>query len=351
MATLRGTRLERTAIAFVFLSGLATYGRAADTAPERPRQVVEIRSGDLAFIVRDNSASPRVLSGIDSLYNVRDAPGFDAFDPHGTGASAGLNFEHIISGHRNPHNAFAPRSGPYRLFHTADGLGARLVRKGADDPWKVSSTLEYQAIEPHAIDFTFRCTCETAELFGPRGYAIFFFANYMNDVADAALHFRGIAAPGGAEQWIAADAPKGPADWNSGGTYRHRDAPPLAYDKDLEFRLNSWSYDRPRYTEPFYFGRAARGMTLLLMFDRAYSADDEIRFSLFKFKLPRHPRPAWDFNYVIHKVVSGKEYGFRGRLVWKKFISADDCREEYRRWSTANRKPRVGTAHGPVSIP
>ena len=198
MATLRGTRLERTAIAFVFLSGLATSGRAADTAPERPRQVVEIRSGDLAFIVRDNSASPRVLSGIDSLYNVRDVPGFDAFDPHGTGASAGLNFEHIISGHRNPHNAFAPRSGPYRLFPTADGLGARLVRKGADDPWKVSSTLEYQAIDPNAIDFTFRCTCEKAELFGPRGYAIFFFANYMNDVADAALHFRGIAAPGGA---------------------------------------------------------------------------------------------------------------------------------------------------------
>ena len=86
----------------------------------------------------------------------------------------------------------------------------------------------------------------------------------MNDVADVALHFRGVAEPGGAEQWIAADAPKGPRDWNSGGTYRQRNARPLEYDRDLEFRLNSWSYDWPRYTEPFYFGRAAHGMTLHL---------------------------------------------------------------------------------------
>ena len=225
------------------------------------------------------------------------------------------------------------------------------MRKATDDPWRVASTLEYQATLPNAIDFTFRCTCQKGELFGPRGYAIFFFANYMNDVADVALHFRGLAEPRGAEQWIAADAPKGPADWNAGGTYRHRDAPPLQYDKDLDFHLNSWSYDQPRYIEPFYFGRAARGMTLVLMFDRAYTADDEIRFSLFKFKLPRHPRPAWDFQYVIHKVVSGKEYGFRGRLVWKRFQSADDCREEYRRWITSNRGARRDAGGGPASVP
>ena len=74
-------------------------------------------------------------------------------------------------------------------------------------------------------------------------------------------------------------------------------------------------------------------MTLILMFDRTYSEEDEIRFSLFKFKVKDEDRrPAWDFQYVIHQVEAGKEYGFRGQLVCKKFFSAEDCLEEYQSW-------------------
>jgi hypothetical protein len=69
-----------------------------------------------------------------------------------------------------------------------------------------------------------------------------------------------------------------------------------------------------------------------------HTRDDEIRFSLFKFKLPRQPRPAWDFQYVIHKVEPDKSYGFNGRLIWKKFVSPKDCQREYHRW----RKRRAG---------
>ena len=77
-------------------------------------------------------------------------------------------------------------------------------------------------------------------------------------------------------------------------------------------------------------------MTLMLMFDRAYSEEDEMRFSLFKFKVnDQVRRPAWDFQYVIHRVATGKQYGFRGRLVWKKFESADDCLQEYETWAAA----------------
>jgi hypothetical protein len=62
------------------------------------------------------------------------------------------------------------------------------------------------------------------------------------------------------------------------------------------------------------------------------SVDDEIRFSLFKFKLPKKSRPAWDFQYVIHRVFENRSYGFRGRLIWKKFVSSEDCENEYCRW-------------------
>ena len=75
-------------------------------------------------------------------------------------------------------------------------------------------------------------------------------------------------------------------------------------------------------------------MVFLILFDRGFTAEDEVRFSLFKFKVPRRPRPAWDFQYVIHKVEKDRTYGFNGRLIWKKFISPEDCHEEYRRWQS-----------------
>jgi hypothetical protein len=160
-----------------------------------------------------------------------------------------------------------------------------------------------------------------------------FFANYMNDVEQVALNFRGQAKAGEAEQWIAADAPPGHADYNGGGTYRAAGAPPLEYDADHNFKLNLWSYDQPRYTQPFYFGRAAHGMTLIMMFDKSTSERDEIRFSLFKFKVPKFPRPAFDWQYVIHRVAAGQDYGFRARMVWKAYVSPEDCQQEYERWA------------------
>ena len=320
---------------FIALAGLAAVaaGAAPDTPDpqHQPENTLKIANGDLEVMLRDNSESPDVLSGIDSLINVKDAPGFDAFDPDGKGSSAGLNFEHVISGHANPNNAFSPRKGTYDLFRL-DADSAVLKRRAEDSPWALESTLKYAVRAPYAIDFEFRCTAEKPELFGPRGYAVLFFAHYMNDVAEIPIVFRGLQAAGAPEQWISADAPPGHPDYNHGGTYRNTSAADLAYDTDHNFKLNLWSYDYPRYTQPFYYGLAAHDMVLILMFDRAYSDVDEIRFSVFKFKVPKRPRPAWDFQYVIHRVEAGRTYGFRGRLIWKKFVSPGDCMEEYLRW-------------------
>ena len=73
-----------------------------------------------------------------------------------------------------------------------------------------------------------------------------------------------------------------------------------------------------------------------MMFDRMLTAEDEIRFAMYRFQVkPESRRPAWDFQYVIRRVESGRRYGFRGRLVWKKFESAADCQSEYERWAAA----------------
>lgn len=298
------------------------------------KATVIVTNGDLSVLFRDNSASPEILSGIQSLFNKKDAADFDAYDPDSKGASAGMNFEHIISGHRSQSNKFTPRQGKYDLFHLPDRNSVVLVRNRKDSPWDVSSTLVYRVTKPHYIDVEFRCQAHSPSLFGERGYAIFFFANYMNDVEEVSLNFPGVEYAGGEEKWIAAEAPKGHPDWNSGGTYRHANATALEYDKDMQFRLNSWSYDYPRFTKPFYYGRAERGMVFILMFNKTFSQNDQIRFSLFKFKVPRHPRPAWDFQYVINKVEEDREYGFKGRLVWKRFVSAQDCLKEYEKWQS-----------------
>lgn len=299
-------------------------------------ETATIEQGDLRVLFRDNSQSPRkALSGIDSLFHHHESPAFDAFDPAERGASAGLNFEHIISGHESPHNAFTPRSGKYVLQHQLGSNTLTLVRAAEDEPWKISSRFTYTVTAPHFIDFEFRCIPHDPQLFDPEGYAIFFFANYMHDVEQIGLNFRGIRTPAEKEEWIFAEAPAGPPDWNQGGTYRHVQGSPLLMNADTKFRLNTWSYDFPRFTLPFYYGRAAHGMTLILMFDKTATPEEEIRFSLFKFKLKKYPRPAWDFQYVRKKLEAGREYGFRGRLVWKKFVSPEDCLREYQTWAAS----------------
>jgi hypothetical protein len=325
----------------LWIVAVFAFLQASDAQDGEPVPSARIDHGELSVTFRDNSQSPVQLSGIDALFNLQHAADYDAYDPDTGGASAGLNFEHIISGHANPNNKFTPRHGRYTRQKLPDRKSVLLVRRASDSPWKVASTLKYVVNEPHYVDFTFHCTPQNASLFGHNEYAVFFFANYMNDVQDVALHFRGHESGDAQEDWISADAPKGHPDWNGGGNYRDLSAGALEYDDDVQFRLNTWSYDWPRIAKPFYYGRASRGMTLILMFDRLHSERDQIRFSLYKFKLPKHPRPAWDFQYVINKVESGAEYGFRGRLIWKKFVSAEDCLNEYEQWSATLDVERV----------
>lgn len=316
-------------------AGLAAGRGLGQTPPGEKVRTATISAGDLTVRFRDNSESPRILSGIESLIHRRHAPDFNAFDAEDLGAAAGLNFEHIVCGHRDPANSFTPRYGRQPLYRRPDGRSVVLVREPEDSAWALASTLQYTVQAPHYLDVTFRCRAHDARLFGARRYAILFFASYMNDVADPALHLRGVEKPGADESWISAGAPEGHRDWNRGGTYRHADAADLGYDANHNFRLNSWSYDYPRFTQPFYYGRAAREMVYQVMFDRGYTPRDQVRFSLFKFKLPNRPRPAWDFQYVIHEVEQDREYGFRARVVWKRFVSPEDCHEEYRRWAAA----------------
>jgi len=301
-------------------------------------QTIEITNGNLLVLFRDNSESKPVLSGVKKLINIKEAKDFTAFDPDSKGSESGLNFEHIISGHSNPNNAFTPRLGRYDLFRLPDKNSAMLVRQKEDEPWQVVSSMKHTVTEPHYIDLEFKCKFYDKKLFGDRGYAIFFWADYMNDVAEAAINFLGIDSKDGQEQWIKTDASEQHKDWSQGGTYKNINAKDLEYDKNHNFCLNNWNYDYPRFTNPFYYGKMANNMVFMIMFDRTYTETDEIRFSLFKFKLPKLQRPAWDFQYVVHKVEENVIYEYKARVVWKKFVSPEDCLLEYKKWTEQFKK-------------
>ena len=106
----------------------------------------------------------------------------------------------------------------------------KLIRRAEDSPWNVDSKFTYTMVAPHYVDFEFRCTPRDASKYSQRGYALFFFANYMNDVADVSLHFRGQDKSNAPEEWLSAAAPAGHPDWNGGGNYRSLLSNDLEYD-------------------------------------------------------------------------------------------------------------------------
>lgn len=41
----------------------------------------------------------------------------------------------------------------------------------------------------------------------------------------------------------------------------------------------------------------------------------------------------------MRRIERGKRYGFRARVVWKKFVSHEDCVAEYDQWSQGLEAP------------
>ena len=288
-------------------------------------EMLEMAAGDLRVAAWDNTYSPNRLSGLRSLVNVKEAPEYDAF-------RVALNFEHIISGHNRPENDFSPRHGRYTLRQRRPGE-VTWTRRAEDSPWKIDSRMVARLSAPHAIDFEFTCVPRDASVFGEHGYAVLFWANYMNPLTEIDMHFLGISREGGPEEWVSARAPRTDFLHRHGGVYLGRDASPLPFDDDHKSPWNVSSYRYPRFTRPFFYAKAEHGMALILMFDRMKSELDEIRFAMYRFQVKEESkRPAWDFQYVLRKVETDRRYGFSGRLVFKKFISAQDCQAEYEAW-------------------
>jgi len=299
--------------------------------PTDPSVPYVMTAGDLttSWLGNDSTATLGVkarVSGIQVINNNRDAPGVN---PVGAGW---LNLEHFMRGVGDPLNWFEPRLGHFDLS-VIDAHTVRLTRLAQDSLWGLPTVITYTSVAPNIVDVDVRFTVLAATRFLPYNDILAFFASYTAGPLEVAPHFRGIAGPGQAETWLTMPIT---AD-DMAPAIRHVTAIPLLYDAPSTFDLaySFASADYPRYTQPFYCGVYAQGMVYELMFDRASTPVDEMRFVIYQTKVVDDNRhPAWDWEYIVHRPVSGQTYGFKARMGWRRG-TLEDCRADYATWAAS----------------
>ena len=261
--------LIRTATALppLLISGATSLG-----GEDRPvTTATTITEGDLKVVFRDNSQSPRVLSGVASLVNRKAAPGFDAIDPDSPGAAAGLNFEHIISDHKSQNNAFTPRRGKISLHVLPDGKSVSSCESGKTTPGRcrAESSTRWRSLTSSTWIFAALLTTKPSSA---SGATPFFSSPTTWTMCRTRPSISGetqVHRP--AREVDRRRRPERSRRLEPGRWYRSSRAADLDYDADHNFKLNSWSYEWPRFTQPFYYGRAARDMVFMLMFNKMFS--------------------------------------------------------------------------------
>ncbi len=212
---------------------------------------------------------------------------------------------------------------------TLEGVDERtvaLVRK-ADATYPVETRAVYQVKEPYYVDHTLTI-CDRSSLLDARiNVREVSWCCYMNSPEDPRLHFLSNG------EWFRYISPLHGVGANV--------APSYVADKDLEVwpdelhppRPFHWSRADRRFDKPFYYGRLG-DMVMILIFDtprwlRFFSSPSGGGGSL----LPGKPCPAGGFEWLIPaaEYEVGKEYQFRLRLVYKRYVDDEDVLREYRK--------------------
>jgi hypothetical protein len=303
---------ELILIAGLLLSSAFGQEDKADTSTSP----IALEAGDLKATFADNEAygehHRNRYNGISELGH-KEAPE-NLYVP----LYAGFNLEHFFGGDYLE-ELFEPREHPMILSQIDD----RSVRLYQPPPprSKVESTTLFTLVPPHAIDVSVEIVFHDLSQFR-HGYAGLFWASYIHEPEDKRIHFWGIDPENPEPHWISSYSDKHGV---KGSHLYIADSFMTYFAPDFNTVLAS-DFSDHRWIESFYFGKSGK-MVYALFFDR----EKGIRFS----QSPTgggDNNPAWDHQFIVPNPEIGKTYGYRARLVYKPFVSAEDVREEYHRW-------------------
>jgi hypothetical protein len=305
-------------ICFILLSGACSVSNKASLEPQEMNLLTTATAekGNLKAVFVDNQAfEPHHragYNGIAELYHtVQDST---VFVP----SFSGFNLEHIFSGD-SLEEFFEPRAHPMKLYRRNET--EILLYQDTTPVSGAESLTEFKLVPPHYIDVTFRCILHKEDYFR-HDYAGFFWASYIHQPADKNIYFKGTEEGENEEKWISAFSEEHGINSTRKGMNDQSD---LFFVPGFRAGLAS-NFSDYRYSEPFYFGRF-HNMALAFFFE----SDEIIRFT----QSPTGGgklNPAWDFQYIIPRPETGKEYSFKARLVYKPFAGKEDIEEEYMKW-------------------
>ena len=288
--------------ALILLFG--TLGAAGETAAQHAGT---LGAEGFTCVVGDNAPwGEQHRAGYNGVFQI-ELPGMAAtpFVP----AYAGLNLEHYFD--LSPRNAddnvfFEPRRVPM-TYSQPDGRTAELYQT-ATPHYGVESWTRFEVTAPGRIDMRFRCVPHKPGLKG--GMLGVFWASYMNAPMDKSIYF------------LAAGSTLDRPVWVQYCTQAHNRDSTVCAEKDTrEFAFEGakdtlYANISPlRYGAPFFYGNHGDHVLIFI-----FEPDAQIRFS----QSPSGGgptaakdghNPAWDFQYLVAGYETGREYGFRMRLV------------------------------------
>jgi hypothetical protein len=210
-------------------------------------------------------------------------------------------------------------------LETLDESSCALVRK-ANEQYPVDVRATYRVCPPYTVDHRLAFTDRRDARGSGCKFREVSWCCYMNCPEDPRIHF----LSGG--EWFRYISPEHGVGSNIAPGYVPDDRLEVFPPRQGRSPFH-WDRIERRFDEPFYYGRLGE-MALILVFDkpnwlRFFCSPSGGGGSL----LPGKTCPAWDFEWIIPETDCevGREYEFRVRLVYKRYVSDEDVLQEFRK--------------------